>query len=211
MLSRTSVTLFIPLLATCLSCEPKPQACLELGDVIEAGSTVTFTSCSENYEFLTWEFSDERGYLSETVDRNFEEESSYSVKLTAYSNGAYRSDEVIHSFKTSYRFIDRFEVIGISDFTGFEVQFKELPGYKWSAGGGTGTFTNEVPYILEVWPDEQTTLPNAQATLALYGRNGFNKVPLGEKEFNFARYKENPVEFEVNDAFTLKMYWTYRY
>lgn len=196
------------------ACEPKPKACLDWEDptleletaTLEAGSTLTLESCSEDFDFLTWEFSDDRGYVSETVERQFEKEGDYTVTLTAYSNGAYRSDVLTIPFRTSFRYIDRFEIVGTSDFKSF------VAGYQlndWSAGGAEGTFTEDAPFIIPVWPESKTVLENTRNSLSLKGRKNGNTISLGSKQFNFTEFKDNPATFEAA-GFTVKMYWRYR-
>ena len=198
------------------ACEKKPKACLALDDVLEAGTTLYLESCSEHYDFLTWEFNDERGYVSDVVERRFEDEASYSLKLTAYSDGGYRSDTYIHHFKTSYRFVDRFEITGNSNFTGIEVRFKKMyedkDGGVWSAGGATGEFTDDAPFTIYSWPAMAIRLPDEQETIQFFGLQGTSRTLLGELTVSFQQYKANPVviESEVGNL-RLKMYWTFRY
>ena len=199
------------------SCERKPDACLDFGDALEAGTTIRIESCSDNYEFLTWEFNDGRGQVGDYVERQFDKEGSYSVLLTAYSDGAYRSDEVSQDFKASFRYIDRFEVIGESGFPSLEVRVEEEytssggDDGRWTVAGSDGTFTADAPFQVLVWPDLFRVMPTSR-TLQLYGRQGLSRTFLGEQKFNFQSVKDNPVTLESEDGkLQMKMYWRYKY
>lgn len=189
------------------ACEKKPTACIDFGEYLEAGDDISIASCSENYEFLTWEFNDNRGYIDDVVIRQFEEEGSYQLKLTAYSDGAYRSDEVTHSFRASFRYIDRFEITGESDYTAFRVEFRDQA---WSLGNATGVFTEDSPFVINVLPEDTIRILPRSNNLDFFGRRAFSNIPLGESNLNYHTFKDNPVVVRSEDgSFEMKMYWKY--
>ena len=201
------------LIVLLVACEPKPEACLEMDEIVEAGTTLHLESCSDNYDFLTWEFSDERGYVSEQgegIERQLEDQAELSVLLTAYSDGGYRSDAVYHVFKTSFRYIDRFEIIGLSEFDAFIVEVKNDEDGSWSGGGATGEFTESNPFVMNLWPSKVYRLPNEQKTIQLFGRRNGSRILLGEQQFNFATFKENPTVFNTNGGYTVELHWRFR-
>ncbi len=195
------------LLLVLVSCEPQPKACLDWEDTIEAGTQLHLESCSEDYDFLTWEFSDDIGYLSEVVPRIFEDEENMSVKLTAYSDGAYRSDEVIFPFKTSFRYIDRMEVVGESNYSALELR---MSGGAFLGGDAKGTFTESAPYFVYVWPETKVVIESKRSDIAVFGYKNGSDISLGSKTINFETYKENPMDLETTDGLSVKVYWTYR-
>jgi len=190
-------------------CEPQPKACLDWGDTLEAGTTLNLESCSEDFDFLTWEFSDDRGYIGDNVERIFEDETSLSVRLTAYSDGGYRTDNVTHEFKTSFRYIDRMEVIGTSDFASFRLA---MEGGSWSAGGAEGTFTEEAPFVVYVWPDDKQVIESTRnGGFTVYGVRNGNTSNLGSSPtYNFETYKDNPMVLESSFGLTFKVFWRFR-
>lgn len=201
----------IPLLTISLlaaGCVKQPKACFEPPEVIEAGTELTLESCSENYEFLTWDFGDQStGFIGEDAPHTYHLEGSYAVTLTAYGDGGYRSDEVTQIVKASYRYIDRFEVVGTSSFNRFII---EALGSEWNKGGASGTFTDDAPYTLQIWPEEEVEMGRARGTeITLIGLTGNVPTTLATGKFNFTSFKENPAVVTGPD-FTLKMYWTYR-
>lgn len=196
----------VPLLLS--ACEPKPKACLNWDDTLEAGTTLTLSSCSEDFDFLTWEFSDDRGYVNNSVERIFEEESDMSVRLTAYSDGAYRSDVVTFPYKTSFRYIDRMEVVGESNFSKLELR---MEGGAWSGSDAKGIFTESAPYTVYVWPTEKVIIESKQTGgFSVYGFKNGSEVFLGKASFNFETYKENPMTLETNTGLSVEVYWTFR-
>ncbi|NQV53209.1 MAG: hypothetical protein HQ500_08490 [Flavobacteriales bacterium] len=203
---RSAIT-YLLLLLFLAACEPKPKACLDWSDTIEAGTTLDLASCSEDYDFLTWEFSDDRGYVSDVVARIFEKEENMFVKLTAYSDGAYRSDEVILPFKTSFRYVDRMEVIGESNYSALELR---MAGGIFLGGDAKGIFTESAPYIVYVWPETKVVVESKRSELAVFGYKNGSEVSLGSKPYNFETYKENPMVMETTDGLLVNVYWTYR-
>lgn len=200
------------------SCERKPKACLDMPDTIEAGATVRFESCSEDFEFLTWEFNDGRGYLDQVVERSFDKEGKFMVRLTAHSDGAFRTDVIAKEFKTSFRFIDRFEITGDSPYEYFIMRVKEdfdandlENSAEWMQIGAEGSFTDAAPFIMNVYPESSYRIRPITRSFQLYGLlNGRNTL-LAEQSFNFDRIKDNPVTFQSeNGNYTVRMFWTYR-
>jgi len=189
------------------SCEKRPEACLDFGDYLEAGDNLIIESCSKNYEFLTWEFNDNRGYIGDLFERQFELEGNYQVKLTAYSDGGYRSDELTHEFRASYRYIDRFEIIGESDYSAFIVDFKND---RWSLGIATGIFLEDAPFVINVLPNDTARIAPTSVNLDFYGRRAFSNVPLGKSNLNYHIFKDNPVVVTSEDGkLELRMYWKF--
>jgi hypothetical protein len=192
------------------SCEKKPTACLDLPETLEAGTLLTLTSCSEDYEFLTWEFSDGIGVEGVQAQRTFEDEGSITIRLTAYADGAYKSDQVEEEYATSFRYLDRFEIIGNSPYDSLEIEFgNNVPVFK--VYDADGSFTADDPLIRSFTPYTYTI--KAEPTfINLFGRNFLGaRVPLASDKFNFNVVKDNPTIIgSEEDNFYMKLYWVYR-
>lgn len=207
MTKHASILLSTIAFLTLSSCEKKPEACIDFGEYLEAGDNLILESCSKNYEFLTWEFNDNRGYIGDFFERQFELEGNYQVKLTAYSDGAYRNDELTHAFRASYRYIDRFEIIGESEYSAFIVDFKDE---RWSLGNAAGTFTQDEPFVINVMPEDTVRIMPTSVNLDFFGRRAFSNIPLGESSFNYHIFKDNPVIVRSEDGqLELRMYWKF--
>ena len=202
-----SIRLTLCALVVFSSCEKKPEACIDFGDYLEAGDNLMLESCSKNYEFLTWEFNDDRGYIGDNFERQFELEGNYELKLTAFSDGAFKSDELIHPFRASFRYVDRFEIIGESEYTALIVSFK---GVTYSLGNAEGTFSESAPFVTNVMPEDTVRIQPTSLALDFFGRRAFSNIPLGESNLNYHIFKENPVVVKSEDGkMELRMYWKF--
>ncbi len=191
------------------SCEKKPTACLELPETLEAGTLLTLSSCSEDYEFLTWEFSDGIGIEGEIAQRRFEDEGSVVIRLTAYSDGAYKSDQVEQAYKISFRYIDRFEIIGNIPYDSLQIDFGNVLSFP--VPDANGRFTEEEPLVRSLSP--YTWVIEAERTsITLYGINFLGtRIPLVSDKFNFNVVKDNPTVIGTEeDDFMVKLFWSYR-
>jgi hypothetical protein len=189
-------------------CERKPTACLDLPETLEAGTFLSLNSCSEDYEFLTWEFSDGIGIEGEIAQRNFEEEGNITIRLTAYANGAYKSDQVEESYFTSFRYIDRFEVIGNVPFDSLRVNFGNL--YSFTALETSGSYSESNPLTINA--DELAYRIIAEPTsVSMFGLIDIVERPLISDKFNFDFVKDNPtIVGDSTDRYQLKIFWEYR-
>jgi len=189
------------------ACERKPDACLDVPHQLEAGKQITLQSCSKHYDFLTWDFGDgSSGFIGDTPEHNFDEEGDFEITLTAYSNGAYKSEEVKQSIHASYRYLYSFEVIGTSDFGSFEF---DLGNGKWKRGSATGTFTEDHPYEAVIWPEDTFRILPEPMSVELYGIRNGSSTALLKENVNFKLANENPVVIE-SALYTLKIYWTFK-
>lgn len=205
--TRIILILGIALLAT--ACLKKPKACAELEEYYEVGREYRFTSCSENYEFITWDFGDQSGFEGEDAPHTYNKNGTPVITLTAYGRGAYRTDELKQQVKTSRRYVERFEVTGTSKHKGFTFGLGTLESYREIfRDSATGTFTDDAPFVAHMWPDEQLIIPVENANVTLYGGGVTSKSLLIQQNVNFRNVRENPTTLE-GGGFVLKIYWTY--
>lgn len=195
------------LLMAVASCRPKPEACLALDEVYEVNRTYNLASCSEQYEFITWEFGENtNGFIGDTVPHAFRDIGQHSVAVTAYARGGYRSDKVQQIVRASRRYIDRFEVVGTSDYNRFIFTFGTT---EVSAGDASGEFTEAQPFVGSVWPDDTLVIPMERVQFYLDGKSGSSTTRvIQQKEINFTRNLDNPVVVQEGD-FELRVYWTF--
>lgn len=204
---RTVIVLLIFLGLFLQACERKPKACLDVAESVEAGKDITLHSCSEHYDFLTWDFGDgSSGFIGDAPVHHFDEEGDFEITLTAYSDGGYRSEEVKQPLHTSYRYLSAFQVVGTSGFSSFRF---ELGNHKWTRGGATGTFTDEDPYETFIWPDDTIRILPENVNIELYGIKGGSSTALLKDNINFKFAEQNPVVVE-SGLYKLKIFWTFK-
>lgn len=187
------------------SCQKKPTACVNIDDAVEAGALINITSCSEDYEFLTWKFDDGVAVVGDEVQRTFTDESAHTLTLTAYAKNGYRSDETIVDFRSSYRYVDYIEVIGDSPFTRFEVKcFSTI-----KATEAEGSFTNQSPYVYQVYPEQEIRILPEITKVDFEGvKAGGGRTFIGSQTYNFDSVKDNPIVL-VGDSYELRIFWTF--
>lgn len=197
----------LPLALLFSGCAKKPTACLVPPEVVETGNTAQLVSCSENYEFLTWDFGDNStGFVGDLAPHTYQDEGKYTITLTAYAKGGYRSDQVTAEINASYKYLDRFEVVGVSDYGRFVIEMGEN---EWSRAGASGTFTDEAPFVVQVWPDMEVKLSDQTFLTELIGFKSGNPTSLAMRSVGFKSNDNNPSLIEGPD-FTLKLFWTYK-
>lgn len=191
------------------SCARKPAVCYNGPTVFETGREYELTSCSEHYEFITWNFGDGTyGAVDDAPTRAFFQPGDYVMEITAYAKGAYKSDAMSVDYRVSDRYIDRFEVVGQSSFKRFEFGFGNK---RWIAGSASGTFTEDSPYSYTLWPDSAIVIPLERTAVRLGGSNqssGAGFTTLINESPNFKGRPENPIILE-GSGYTLKLFWTY--
>jgi hypothetical protein len=201
---------FLQISILCLtlsSCFQRPKACLNLDDTYETGREYRLSSCSENFDFLTWDFGDQSyGFIGETAPHTFYEQGEYYLKLTAYADGGYRSDEIVQKVKASKRYLSHFEVVGESNFSKFRLAFgsNQIPG-----PSANGSFTEALPYSKQIWPEQAIAIPLEKVKVTFFGeRNGSSTTLVSPDIINFENNTENPFILE-GENFLVKVYWTY--
>ncbi|MEZ4722744.1 MAG: hypothetical protein R2813_12785 [Flavobacteriales bacterium] len=188
------------------SCLKKPKACLELDEYYEVGREYSFESCSDNYDFITWDFGDSTaGFIGDIAPHTFSRNGQPVMKLTAYANGAYRSDEVKQAIKASRRYIDRIEVTGGTNYNKFRFTFDQ---FEFINDSVSGNYSAVEPYIWRFWPEQQYVIPINTIRLKLVGER-FTKATLVDEDVNFETDLSNPVELQGLNGFVIKFYWTY--
>ncbi len=189
------------------SCQKQPTACVNIEDAVEAGSFIKITSCSEDYEFLTWRFDDDlSAQVGDEVQRTFVTEDNHSVTLTAYAKNGYRSDEITVDFKSSYRYVDYVEIVGDSPYSKFIVKCFS----SFNATQAEGSFSNSTPYIFQVYPQNEVRILPEISKVELTGvRSIGSQSFLGSQSFNFETYKENPITL-ITDGFEMRLHWRFK-
>lgn len=194
-----------------VGCEKKPTACIDFDEYVEAGTQWEFESCSEDFEFLTWDFGDGNyGYVGNegqaTALRTFTNEGKYLLTLTAYANGAFRSDETTKLINVSYRYVDKFEVLGTSNYPRFVMAVGDSTV---SAFNAQGTFTENDPFIYQ--PIQELRLLPAFTNFKLFGQDQLqNLIPLASENINLSTNKSNPIVIDGNGGFEYRVYWKYK-
>lgn len=193
------------------SCEKQPTACLNLDETLEAGTFLNLSSCSKDYEFLTWEFSDGIGTEGEVAQRTFEKEGEVTIRVTAYSDGAYKSDFAEQTCKLSYRYIDRLEISGNFSYDSIIVILGNIDGY-WTFRETDTTYSEDAPLIKQWYPTYLSQLESKTSSLTLTGyRGSSSEIKVASKKFDFRTYKENPIIVESdNGQVKMSMYWTFK-
>ena len=195
---RISLFLFIALVFS--SCQKKPTACIAVPDTVDAGFFIELKNCSENYEFLTWKFGDSSfGQIDDSPSHKFSEEKTYLIQLEAFAKNGYKSDFVSKEIFASFRYIDRIEIIGKSNFERFIIS---------GAGvvlNANGDWTENTPFeyiapLLQELPGE----------LSLSGINQFGVTTrLATKTYDYSKINSNPLLVD-GTGFTMKVYWRYK-
>lgn len=189
------------------ACERKPKACMDVPAQLEAEKDLGLNSCSEHYDFVAWDFGDgSSGFIGENPTHHFNGEGDFEITLTAYSDGAYKSDEVKQMVHVSYRFLSAFQVIGESNFGSFQF---EINNTVWKRGGAKGSFTEEDPYETIIWPEDTFRILPERMNVELYGISGPSGTALLKENINFELADENPVVIETEN-YTLKIFWTFK-
>ncbi len=204
---RYTFLFIIGLIGLC-SCKQNPKACLELEDGYEVGREYKLTSCSKNYEFLTWDFGDRSGgFIGDEAPHIFQNKGTFYVTVTAYSDGAYNSDQASVSVKAASRYVDHIDITGESDFTKFRFEFGNN---KVTFSDAVGTFTDTDPFRGNVLDSVNIKIPLDQVQISLFGQRNSSATPLVNKyAINFRNNVENPVELE-GQGFNMKLYWSYQ-
>jgi hypothetical protein len=193
------------------SCEKKPTACIDFDKYVEAGTQWEFESCSEDFEFLTWEFGDGNyGYVGNeeqtTALRTYPEEGLYLLTLTAYADGAFRSDEVTQLMNISYRYVDKIEIVGSSNYVRFVISVGDSIV---SAPNAQGSFTAADPFVYE--PIQDIRMKPEFVNFRLFGQDQLqNLIPIASENVNLANDKTYPLIIEGNSGFEFKIYWKYK-
>ncbi len=195
--------LFCTLIVALCSCEKKPTACIDMPDIVAADQEVKFVSCSEDFEFMHWEFGDGTGLEAESPPYRYEFEGCYTVRLTAYADGAFRSDETEKQICASYKYLDRFELFGTFNFS--EVTFFVFDN-EFTTLIEPGTYTEDSPISLNAY-DERLRLREGRT---IYGVNrGSSTILEGGADFtNFDQSFSETVDPVTGT--TLRVYWRFK-
>ncbi|GAB5539847.1 MAG: hypothetical protein Salg2KO_19500 [Salibacteraceae bacterium] len=190
-----------------IGCRQNPKACVEMEEIYEVNRGYTLTSCSEGYEFITWEFGDGGGFLGEDAPKTYRSVGDYTVTVTAYADGGYIFDEATANIRAANRIWDRFIITGNSVYDEFRIVFDEFSAVYPNA---TGNFTREEPYEGEFEEQMRAVLPLEPAQFSLIGlRDGRTPIRLIDFEsINYENNLDNPVVFK-GKGFELTVYWVY--
>jgi hypothetical protein len=191
------------LLSGCLT---KPKACLELEDVYEVGRQYTLTSCSENFEFLTWDFQDQSGFIGDEAVHTFANSGERTITLTAYGKGGYRSDAATHKMKSARRFVHYIEIISEVDYSKYSFKF-DLTGINFL--NSTGTSPEDEPFVGNVFDQVQIRIPISPATIVVKGTQSGSEYLLIDERINFETNDDNPLVLDNGQNFITKVYWKY--
>lgn len=201
---RKRVFFILPIITALVACQKKPTACIDMEPVIPAGEPVEFISCSEDYEFLTWEFGDGTGNEAESPEHNYNTEGSWEVILTAYADGAFRSDEVSETIHTSFKYIDRMEITGqvFDDRLEFFVNEDEV-----IVDVEPGTYTQENPLVVEIYSLSRINVTNRSVTVGIRTPN--SSFEIASRIVNFSRLTREYAEI-LSSNLDLRVYWRLR-
>lgn len=205
---RLFTSIFLILLVAS-GCTRKPDACLDLNAFYEVGREYRLETCSENYDFITWDFGDRSsGFIGDEAPKTFQETGNFYVQITAYSDGAYRSDDAVQLISVSKRYLDRYEIIGESTFELFRMEFGDEGFVEQDA---IGTFTEEEPFIAPIWPDREVEIPFDKEQIKLFGVNNssFTTV-VPQTSINFRNNTENPIVIDGGFGLEFRLYWRYK-
>tara|TARA_B110000046_G_scaffold19759_2_gene18700 strand:- start:239 stop:862 length:624 start_codon:yes stop_codon:yes gene_type:complete len=190
------------------SCNQNPKACLELEDNYEVGREYQLRSCSDNHEFITWDFgADKNGFIGDSVPHIFQDVGNRNVTIEAFSRGAYNSDVATQQVLVTRRKIDFIEIVGVSDYTRFTMEYES--GDIIFSENTVGTFTDESPFVGQIWGDRDWVLPMDPIAISLEGRKNSNTTVLINKVSKNYRYVlDNPSVYEGSDI-VMKLYWRF--
>ncbi len=190
------------------SCNQNPKACLELEDNYEVGREYQLGSCSDNHEFITWDFgADKNGFIGDSVPHIFQDVGNRNVTIEAFSRGAYNSDVATQQVLVTRRKIDFIEIVGVSDYTRFTMEYES--GDIIFSENTVGTFTDESPFVGQIWGDRDWVLPMDPIAISLEGRKNSNTTVLINKVSKNYRYVlDNPSVYEGSDI-VMKLYWRF--
>jgi hypothetical protein len=75
------------------SCSKQPTACINASKTtVDIGEDITFTSCSENAESVSWDFGDGRTAEGTTVTQSYDKPGTYIVQVKALSKDKKKID-----------------------------------------------------------------------------------------------------------------------
>lgn len=190
------------------SCNQNPKACLELDEAYEVGREYQLSSCSDNYEFITWDFgTDKNGFVGDSVPHTFQDVGNRNVTIEAFSRGAYNSDAAIQQVRVTRRKIDYLEIVGGSDYTSFKVEY-ESDDLTFTENT-VGTFTDDNPFVGQVWGNKDWVLPMDAIAMTLSGRKNLNITTLiNRTSKNYRFVIDNPSLYE-GSGFVMKVYWKF--
>ncbi len=193
------------------SCNLNPTACLEMEEIYEVDRQYQFSSCSEDYEFVTWEFGDGTGFLGNDAVKTFGRKGDFTVSVKAYANGAYGFDEATADIKAANRIIDRFTITGNSVYESFRL-INSVNGFDFSEvyPNATGNFTPDAPFEAELQDEMRTVLPVGISSFELTGirTNGQPIDLIDITSRDFEDNLDNPFELR-GKGFVLSIYWVY--
>lgn len=206
-------TLIIAIISLSLvSCKQNPKACLDLDEAYEVGREYRLNTCSENYEFIAWDFGlDESGFIGDSIPHTFQNIGERTVRIEAFSRGAYNSDEAVQQVRVSRRKVDYVEIIGSSDYTRFKVEFKSglIDDFINFEQNTVGTFTEDSPFVGQIWGNKDWVLKMEPIVMSLEGRkNSNNTILVNQDSKNFRYLYDNPAIYEGN-GIIMKMYWRF--
>lgn len=197
---------FIAVLLSLVACEPKPTACLDMPELFPAAQPIKFTSCSEDYDFLTWEFGTGDGIEGESPTFRYEFEGKFEVRLTAYSDGAYKSDEASSTHYVSFKYLDRFELSGSFDMRDTLLTFS-LEGEDFDLLIEPGTYSEDDPIVLQAFEDRIRLTEGSKN----YGVESPNTGVIVSGNADFTRFDQSFSETSsLTSNRTLRVYWRYK-
>ena len=204
---RTTLSLLLILILVG-ACNQNPKACLELDEYYEVGREYKLSSCSENFEFITWDFgTNKNGFVGDSVPHTFQDVGNRNVTIEAFSRGAFNSDVTTQQVRVSRRKIDYIEIIGVSDYTRFRLEFESDDIL--FAENTVGTFTDDNPFFGQVWGNKDWILEMEPIVISLEGRKNSNtNVLINYTSKNYRYVLDNPSLYE-GSGIEMKVYWKF--
>ena len=207
-LQRMALAVIVGLIAlSTSSCNQNPKACIQLEEVYELDRTYYLESCSENYEFITWDFGYKTGgYIGDVAPHTFSRLGDFTISVDAYSNGAYFSDRATQEIKVAHRYIEKIEIVGTSNYTDFLFVYGADSIYFEDA---KGVFTEASPFVGQILQNDTLEIPYDSEDHTLVGYKTFNPTMLIRKSsINFRKNTDNPVLLS-GAGFDMYIYWVY--
>ena len=191
----------------------KPTACIEVPPRLAPKAAFEFVSCSENFEFQTWEFGDESyGQIGDSLERQFDNEGRYTIQLTAYAKGGYTSDATSKDLIVSHRYIKKIEIIGDLNFDYVRFYRTGSVFYTLLQVDARGTFTEANPWTYTP-TDRFTSQLLDETNIAFAGEiNGVEVETFFRSDYKLDKYGDTDVSPLVleNNGYTVKIYWEFK-
>ena len=196
--------LFVLLIAVIvMGCsKEKPEACF---DIIEKGFVVRYhdyNSCSQNAEYVFWEFGDGKGMDGSKVSYKYNSPGTYNVKLSAYSEDGFEKDVMTQAVEMTYKVVDSIKVSGLK-FNNPQDLIARIGST--NAKEVHSVTTNEFP-IVYTFPGG-LELKNSIERIAIFDPN--EAIPLINMESRMHSNYSNPFILSGKN-YNIEMYWHFK-